>query len=299
MSLPSAAPHQAYCNVSVLEGGLFDAPGQIFVMGADDLHTAPSLSFLITHSISGARMLFDLGFCDLSREDVPVSPAMRELIKSLNCRVPQDVPASLRKGGLEPGDIETVVLSHLHQDHTADPKLYTRAQFFVGATARPLVENGYPKDPKSLFVADLFPEGRVEWLDPSGAEWKAVGPFARALDFWGDGALYIVDAPGHMLGHQNVLVRTSPDGGWLYLAGDAAHDWRLLRGEGDIAVSQHPVRGTDCAHSDIDAAKDTIKRIKELMKISRVRVIFAHDNEYYDKNKDTGEGFWPGSLPSL
>lgn len=242
--------------------------------------------------------MFDLGTCDVNAPDAPVSPVMREAIKPLQFQLPQGVAVSLRNGGLEPGDIETIVLSHPHQDHAGDPKLFPRARFFLGAAARPLLENGYPKDPKSHFVADLLPEGQIEWLDPNGAEWKPIGPFERTLDFWGDGSFYIVDAPGHMPGHLNALVRTSSDGGWVYLVGDAAHDWRLLRGDGDIAVSQHPLHGTVCAHADVDAARDTIKRIKELMKIPRVKLILAHDNEWYDENKTTGEGFWPGQLHS-
>ena len=60
----------------------------------------------------------------------------------------------------------------------------------------------------------------------------------NAVSFhWG---LYVVDAgDGHVAGHINVLARTSEDGGWIYLAGDSAHDRRLLTGPLNIHYSCH------------------------------------------------------------
>lgn len=36
-------------------------------------------------------------------------------------------------------------------------------------------------------------------------------PFEKAVDFFGDGSLLILDAPGHMPGHQMALARTGED----------------------------------------------------------------------------------------
>lgn len=300
-SLPPAALQQAYCDVSILEGGSLTAHRGYILAGAspDDTYPAPCLAFLLTHSASGARLLFDLGVPDITKDAAPVSPAMRELMAHLQFKRPPDVPSSLRRGGLEPSDVETVILSHVHADHAGEPMLYTKARFFAGAGARTLLENGFPKDAKSHFVQNLFPEGRIEWLDPHGSDadkWKSIGPFEHALDFWGDGALYVVDAPGHMPGHLNLLVRTSSDGGWVHLAGDSAHDWRLLRGEADIAGNE-----TVCVHADVDAARDMIRRIRELIRCERVQVVLNHDDVWYEKNREGGPevGWWPGKLTSL
>ena len=118
------------------------------------------------------------------------------------------------------------------------------------------------------------------------------GPFDRALDFFGDGSLYIVDAPGHLPGHVNVLARTSADGGWVYLAGDSAHDWRIITGEDRIATQ--PM----CIHADKEQAEAHIARIRELRANPRVRVLLAHDVPWYEENKG-GDAYWPGEIKSL
>lgn len=126
--------------------------------------------------------------------------------------------------------------------------------------------------------------------------WVPIGLFPRALDFFGDGSLYLVDAPGHT----NLLVRTSADGGWIYLAGDSAHDWSLIRGEGSMALRRDEAGAVKGAflHMNVQDAKDHIKKLATLTKVPRVRVVISHDKEWWEENKG-GPAFWPGKIASL
>jgi hypothetical protein len=56
-----------------------------------------------------------------------------------------------------------------------------------------------------------------------------IGKF-RALDFFGDGSFYLLDAPGHDWGHLSGLVRTTsnPDT-FIFLGGDIVHHGGELR----------------------------------------------------------------------
>jgi len=45
-------------------------------------------------------------------------------------------------------------------------------------------------------------------------------------------------------------------------------------------------------------AEAHIARIRELEKAEKVRVIFAHDIEWYEENKG-GAAFWPGKIESV
>lgn len=56
-----------------------------------------------------------------------------------------------------------------------------------------------------------------------------IGPFA-AYDFFGDGSLYLLDTPGHAVGHISGLVRTTtnPDT-FIFLGGDLVHHGAELR----------------------------------------------------------------------
>lgn len=294
MALPVPASNQAYCNVSVLEAGHIDVPlaWAIDTVTGDERINVPALSFLLRHSVSGTTILFDLG---IRSDHTHLPPALVKRIQSMFVvDIPQDVVASLAKGGLQPDDINYVCYSHLHWDHIGDSAPFTRSTFLVGAGAEPFVQNGYPDTPDALFAADLLPSDRTRWLAPEA--WPPVGPFPHALDFFGDGSLYLVDAgPGHMPGHINALARTSHDGGWVYLAGDSAHDRRLLMGE--AGIPHHAKWG--CAHRDPEASLAHIARIRELMEgNSRVRVVLAHDKPWYEENKG-GSAYWPGQMESL
>ncbi|KAI0666547.1 Metallo-hydrolase/oxidoreductase [Trametes maxima] len=294
--LPAHGPDQAYCDVSALEGGYIEIPLEwvIDTAKAGDKSTLPALAFVLKHSKTGELLVFDLGI----RKDIENLPTgYLNRINSMGFRttVPEDAADSLAKGGLAPEDVKLICYSHIHYDHIGDSRPYTNATFVVGAAARALVAHGWPEDPASLFAQDLLPPGRTRFVDPAGPDWAPLGPFPRAHDFFRDGSVYLVDAPGHMPGHINVLARTSPDGGWIYLAGDAAHDRRLLTGE--AGIPHHPAFG--CAHGNREEAAETIARIRALMETyPRVRVMLAHDIPWYEVNKG-GPGFWPGVIDSL
>ncbi|KAH9944688.1 Metallo-hydrolase/oxidoreductase [Amylocystis lapponica] len=294
MSLPPPAENQAYCDVSALEGGHITLPLSYYIESASDAEviSTPSLAFILHHSTTKAPFLFDLG---IRRDWEELPPILISVFKQMPTdvlRVPQDVVQSLAKGGYEPSQITNICPSHVHFDHVGNPTLFTKATFLLGEGNRAHINPGAPQDPNSIYP-NVFPAGdRTVFL--SAEDWKPVGPFPRALDFYGDGSLYIVEAPGHMAGHLNVLARTSPDGGWIYLAGDSAHDWRLIRGEAQIAV--HPLVG--CVHGDKAVAQEHIGRVKTLSELARVRVILAHDVPWYEVNQG-GSAFWPGKIESL
>ncbi|KJA28716.1 hypothetical protein HYPSUDRAFT_33049 [Hypholoma sublateritium FD-334 SS-4] len=295
MALPTPAQNQAFCNVSALEGGTMDAPDDIFIADGvpGERHILPSLCFLIQHSGRAEKIVFDLGIHpDLTTYPPAVQQAVAAVFKV------QDSPKcvdALAKGGLAPDDIDYVCLSHVHFDHTGDPHAFKKSTFLVGDACRALFDDAYPANPTSTLASDLLPADRTRYLPV--AEWTPLGPFPRAFDFFGDGSLYIVDSPGHIEGHINILARTSADGAWIYLAGDSMHHWRILEGLSQIKTGM-PYGPTFCIHKDKHAAEESIERIRELRKLPRVQVLLAHDGPWYDDNKG-GDAFWPGKIPPL
>ncbi len=278
-------------------------PSASFVSSADpdEVKLVPSLAFLITHVQTNERLLFDLGI----RRDINTLPPTAALDAAAFIRkwtledAIEHVPGALAKGGLKPEDISRICLSHCHFDHIGNPALYCNARFLVGERTREVLEGGYPDDAKSEFASDLLPAARTDYVQFAGEKCVRVGPFERAVDWFGDGALYVVDTPGHLPGHVSLLVRTSADGAWLLLAGDLAHDCRLLQGKGKIAsVIVQGASGeqvVDCAHADQPTAERTIAAVQEFLKLERVEVIIAHDAEWYALNKG-GSAFWPGKI---
>ncbi len=297
MSLPPPSENQPYCNVSALEGGDIFLNPKMFIDNAttDEPQRNPSLSFLLRHSVNKEKFIFDLGI----RKDWKNSPQkiVEWIQKIYNVDVQQDVFDSLAKGGLSPLDINTVCLSHSHFDHSGNTVPFTKSEFVVGGDTPKLFQGGtWPKNPDAFFSEAVLPPERTRYLG-GDINWQPIGPFPRAFDFYGDGSVYIIDAPGHLAGHINLLARTSADGAWIYLAGDTAHHWNLVKGSSAIACG-HPGHLDETAHQDKELAEQAIKRVRELMQLPRVRVLLAHDKPWYDENKG-GPAFFPGNIPSL
>ncbi|EGO22180.1 hypothetical protein SERLADRAFT_440196 [Serpula lacrymans var. lacrymans S7.9] len=297
ITLPPPAPGQAFMNVSALEGGILPICLDFIVAGAlpSEVISCPSLCFFLRHSQTGANLVFDLGI----RRDLDAYPPIvpKQYERFFPESIDQTVSESLDKGGFPPEVVEAVVISHLHWDHIGDPAPFSRATFVVGGACRSLIDSGHPSDPNSEIMTNSIPLDRARFLASSDFN-TSIGPFPRALDYFGDGSMYIIDAPGHLAGHLNILARTSADGAWIFLGGDSAHDFRLITGVKEIAYSSDETGHVICAHASKDDAAETIRRIGALLKGPRVHVLLAHDNLWYNENKG-GPAFFPGTIPTL
>lgn len=84
----------------------------------------------------------------------------------------------------------------------------------MGSGVRSVCWPGYPTNPDSL-VLDKDIQGRrvreISFLSSSPRHCQ-IGRF-DAFDFFGDGSFYLLDAPGHSVGHMIGLARvTAADG---------------------------------------------------------------------------------------
>ena len=315
-------------TVHALSAGYLTLPEAFFVCPLEDpsaRNTVPSLSFLIQHTSQSTnkttRIVFDLGI--RRRITDYAAPIYRHSKSREPLSGEPDTVSSLAKGGLTPADIDFVIFSHLHWDHIGTPSDYPESTYVIGPGAMSLI-NG-KKSPgsgsHSHFETGLLPLDRtVELshvgsvprgynnLDPKSSHraslfsksWEPKGLFEAAMDVFGDGSLYIVSAPGHLDGHINLLCRLD-SGKYVYLAGDACHDRRLLTGEKDIATWTDPCYPGKicCIHADREAAKKTLATICAAMsnttELGEVEVVFAHDSMWEKEAKKRG-WFFPGSV---
>ncbi|RKU49418.1 hypothetical protein DL546_006239 [Coniochaeta pulveracea] len=303
------SPPSASVQVHALSAGHFSLPEEQFVSPSTpgSRHSVPSLCFLIQHVCSvtnhKTRILFDLGL----RRDVKryPPPIQHHLISREPFTTTPDVVTSLKAGGLTPDDIDHVVYSHVHWDHVGEPLDFTCSTFVVGHGSLDVLQGktaGF-RGNHSHFESNLLDMSRtIELSDPGtsrpsspqsnasglppyhpfSGNWQSLGVLPRVLDVFQDSSVYVVDAPGHLPGHINLLVHVDEgDIGkkWVYLAGDACHDRRILRREKDIG-EWHDVHGNICCiHADRAKAEETIERIRDMEK-QGVEIIFAHDVEW-------------------
>jgi glyoxylase-like metal-dependent hydrolase (beta-lactamase superfamily II) len=319
--LPAPRSTQTFVTISALEGGHLTLPEKLFVTNADPEKraTVPSLAFLIQHPSSSeplkpTKLVFDLG---LKRDFSGYRDAQQHHIAQRQpTTVSPDVAESLRQGDLGPEDIATVILSHVHWDHVGTPSDFINAEFIVGSgTLHLLANGGGPLYPAEIFNPDELPRDRTRELPPARDEdkpkayntqtshtWKPLAGFPAAIDYFDDGSLYIIDAPGHLTGHVNLLARIGPRK-WVYLGGDCCHDPRILSGEKGIAMYDDGRGGQRSVHADTNAAAKTVKGIARLLEQGNVKeeggaevdiqVVVAHDGTWRKKN--VGK-FWPGQL---
>ncbi|KAJ8127730.1 hypothetical protein O1611_g5910 [Lasiodiplodia mahajangana] len=298
-------------QLHALSAGHFTLPEEQFVHPSSPgaRKTVPSLAFLMQHfntkSGKTTRIVFDLGLRRVvGRYSEPIQ---RHLATRQPLTTDPDVVKSLAAGGLTPNDIDFVFYSHVHWDHVGEPEDFPQSTFVVGHGALDLLA-GRSKSLRgshSFFEPDLLdPLRTIELSDPAGESevlneavaaeslspitinvdgpWEEFEGLPAVLDIFQDGSLYVVDAPGHLPGHINLLARTLKDDGsisWAYLAGDACHDRRILRREKDISEWLDVHGQVCCIHADRARADETIERVRQL-EAKGVEVILAHDVEW-------------------
>ncbi|KAH7041514.1 metallo-beta-lactamase superfamily protein [Microdochium trichocladiopsis] len=139
--------------------------------------------------------------------------------------VDKDVATILKENGKDLSEVGGVVWSHWHFDHVGD------AQTFPGTTdiiVRPGFKKAHipawPTDPESHIDGKAW-EGRtlreIDFVTEGNG--LKIGRF-DALDLYGDGTFYLLNTPGHTVGHLSALARTTLEPPtFIFMGGDIAH----------------------------------------------------------------------------
>jgi N-acyl homoserine lactone hydrolase len=165
----------------------------------------PCPAFLVRHPSAGA-ILVDTGLHPSIAADGAENfgkLAARFAKPSLDAGA--DVPAQLRKRGLDPGEIPVVVMTHMHIDHTSAISEFPNSTFVLSeveweaATAgpKPLL-NGYRR---AHF--DYAFDYRTVDFDRGGID--SYASFGRTFDLFGDGSIRLAYTPGHSAGHMSLV----------------------------------------------------------------------------------------------
>ncbi|KAJ4393092.1 hypothetical protein N0V93_002299 [Gnomoniopsis smithogilvyi] len=176
------------------------------VEGFETFKTMPTWSFLI-ESPSGKKVLFDLGVhVDLTK----YIPRTQNNIKKNGWDIvaKEHVADIIRRHGVDPKEIDSVIWSHSHFDHLGDITTFPpTTELVVGPGFKDVAGPGYPaKEDAPVTQEDLSARDVREITFPS--QGPKVGEFP-AHDFFGDGSFYLLDTPGHCIGHIAGLARTS------------------------------------------------------------------------------------------
>jgi len=141
---------------------------------------------------------------------------------------PEDtVPAQLRRLGLDPARVSTIVLSHLHQDHIGAIGQFPGARIVVSAVEWGTLDGPMPELAGLLADHIRVPGLNWELATPVPTADQSIAPFTSSHDVLGDGSLLLLPTPGHTPGSMSLVVRPA-HGAPVLLIGDLSYDVNLL-----------------------------------------------------------------------
>jgi N-acyl homoserine lactone hydrolase len=187
----------------------------------------PVPAFLVEHPGAGP-LLIDTGLHPSCATSVAGNMGTAgKLLYEIRMHHDQALRFQLSARGVQPTEIRVVVMTHLHIDHASAVSEFPQATFVVdkrewdAAAAGGALRGYHPRQFDHAF----------DWrtLDYGADPVESFAGFAQTLDLFGDGSVRVVSTPGHTLGHQSVILRTSHHE--VLVTGDAAYTMRGLRGE--------------------------------------------------------------------
>jgi N-acyl homoserine lactone hydrolase len=190
----------------------------------------PINAYVIEHA--KGLLLFDTGQDRASVTDHAYFPGgftgvLYDRLAKFNIGEQETLTAQLATLGYTPADVDTAILSHLHQDHMGGLPELGGADLLIAEAEWAELSKLAP-EPRGFLRAHIQLPG-LKWhqisLEPT--EDPALAPFTQSLDTMGDGSLVLLPTPGHTPGSLSLLIRRqtrSP----LLLVGDLTYGADLL-----------------------------------------------------------------------
>ena len=167
--------------------------------------------------------------------------------------------------GLEPSQVDMVVLSHLHYDHAGGAALFPSSELIVQKD-----EYAYAHYPASFFESFYYRKN----FELPGAKWRLLDGDTELVP-----GVSVLRTDGHTPGHQSLLVEL-PETGTVVLAGDACYWQESIDKERPPGVVWNP---TLALHS--------IKKLKTIARLVGGRIFPSHDPVFWETVKQSPDPY--------
>ena len=219
----------------------------------------PVKAFLIEHP--KGKLLVDTGWDSAVRQH-PIKTLSFPMWFASKPRLPEGaaIDEQLAVLGLQPEDLDYVLMTHMDIDHDSGMRLVKSAkQIFVSPEEWDAVHScqaRYVERPWRNLPIGLMPLAD----DPAA-------PFGKSWDVYGDGSAKVLFLPGHSQG--SVAIRVTGKNGFALLVGDTGYNcdsWEKLKLPGPVY--------------DREAMKSSLKWVQNMRRNPRcIGVFAAHDPE--------------------
>ncbi|MCD6578518.1 MBL fold metallo-hydrolase [bacterium] len=182
-------------------------------------------------------------------------------LKGIPCESITPMPEALKKAtGLEPQDIDILILTHLHHDHCVLTKMYKSAKVIVQKHEEDSCYN-----PPACYKA-LYNSEYIEGANLSFVNGDVINLFP---------GIHLLYTPGHTVGGQSVAIDT--EGGRVVICGLCC--WDLNFNPPEELRSLWPEVLVPGIHIDSQEAYESLLRIKKEADI----IITTHDEKSYKR----------------
>jgi len=251
-------------NISIFNAGYCTCPEHLAIQGGKWRNIRfPAMFALIEHPSFGP-MLFDTGYSfEFFKATTTFPNRLYRMMTPVTLMEEELAVIQLKKRGIQPGDIQTVFISHFHADHIAALNEFSRAKFTYLPRAYQSVRT--LKGLKALsraYIPSLLPSDFVERSNPVSEKEACplppeFAPFKSGYDLFGDESVYAVELPGHAIG-QLGLICLSNSGQVYFLVADAA--WLGC----SIQTQRPPHAAANLLFSEPDRYRETLHQLHSL-----------------------------------
>lgn len=171
---------------------------------------------------------------------------------------PGPIREALAEHGVEPGDVDVVIQTHLHHDHAANADLFPDAEFFVQAD-----EVEFARDPLQPHAGVYFEEMVDEVLEKDHVVVDGGFRIREGLD--------LQLTPGHTAGQQSIFVETEAGeyaiaSDLVYCAQNLSPALEAIEDADGRTIDATPTEGDYLPpglHVDVAACYESIARVRE------------------------------------
>lgn len=165
-----------------------------------------------------------------------------------------ELDVQLKELGFAPADIDRIILTHLHLDHTGCLEYFLNHSIEVNKLENEKPEGVFPQ---------LFPEGFSPLYVELDEDYEIFGKCRYLTE---DKSMLMLPTPGHSYGHSSILLKT--DQGEILFAGDAVYYEEQLAADRFSAT---------VANKEMSIA--SIAKIKEYARKHKMVFLPSHDQD--------------------